>query len=84
MVPDLLQRAAGSLGPRSSAIVLTGKKGNLTIGPTASFEYDYVTLDGFTETGFVGTTEISSSKIPKSKQTDLEILVPTHCPQLQQ
>jgi len=27
------------------------KKGNLTIGPTASFQYNYVALDGFTETG---------------------------------
>jgi outer membrane autotransporter protein len=27
------------------------KKGNLTIGPTASFQYSYVALDGFTETG---------------------------------
>jgi autotransporter-associated beta strand protein len=27
------------------------KKGNLTIGPTASFQYGYVALDGFTETG---------------------------------
>jgi autotransporter-associated beta strand protein len=26
-------------------------KGNLTIGPTASFQYGYVALDGFTETG---------------------------------
>ena len=26
-------------------------KGNLTIGPTASFQYDYVEFDGFTETG---------------------------------
>jgi autotransporter-associated beta strand protein len=27
------------------------KKGNLTVGPTASFQYDYVGLNGFTETG---------------------------------
>jgi len=26
-------------------------KGNLTIGPTASFQYGYVALDGFSETG---------------------------------
>ena len=36
------------------ALVAVGydwQKGNLTIGPTASFQYDYVGLNGFTETG---------------------------------
>ena len=35
----------------SSLQVMTGQKGNLTIGPTASFQYGYVGLNGFTETG---------------------------------
>ena len=37
-----------------NVLVATGydwTKGNLTIGPTASFQYGYVALDGFTETG---------------------------------
>jgi outer membrane autotransporter protein len=33
------------------AIGYDWKKGNLTIGPTASFQYGYVGLNGFTETG---------------------------------
>jgi outer membrane autotransporter protein len=41
-------------GGNLDAFVAAGydwKKGNLTIGPTASFQYGYVAFDGFSETG---------------------------------
>jgi fibronectin-binding autotransporter adhesin len=41
-------------GGNLDALVAAGydwKKGNLTIGPTASFQYGYVAVDGFSETG---------------------------------
>ncbi len=47
--------ASGNTGGADlDVLVATGydwKKGNLTVGPTASFQYNYVGLDSFSETG---------------------------------
>jgi autotransporter-associated beta strand protein len=51
----LLGTASGSTdGADVNALVAAGydwKYGNLTLGPTASFQFSYIGLDGFTETG---------------------------------
>jgi autotransporter-associated beta strand protein len=63
----LLGTASGSTdGADLNVLVNAGydwKKGGLTIGPTASFQYTYVNFNGFTETGSLAPLTLSDQHV---------------------
>ena len=62
----LLGTASGRTdGAEFNALVAVGydwTKGNLSIGPTASFQYSYVGLNSFTESGSLAPLSFPGSK----------------------
>ena len=63
----LLGTASGSTNGGDLNVLVNGgydwKKGNLSIGPTASFQYTYVSFDGFTESGSLAPLKINDQHV---------------------
>jgi outer membrane autotransporter protein len=63
----LLGTASGSTNGGDLNVLVNGgydwKKGNLSIGPTASFQYTYVSFDGFTESGSLAPLKFNDQHV---------------------
>ena len=63
----LLGTASGSTNGGDLNVLVNGgydwKKGNLSIGPTASFQYTYVSFNGFTESGSLAPLKINDQHV---------------------
>ena len=63
----LLGTASGSTDGGDLNVLVNGgydwKKGGLSIGPTASFQYTYVSFDGFTESGSLAPLKINDQHV---------------------
>lgn len=65
--PALLGTASGSTNGGDLNVLVNGgydwKKGGLSIGPTASFQYTYVSFDGFTESGSLAPLKFNDQNV---------------------
>jgi outer membrane autotransporter protein len=63
----LLGTASGSTNGGDLNVLVNGgydwKKGSLSIGPTASFQYTYVSFDGFTESGSLAPLKLNDQHV---------------------
>jgi outer membrane autotransporter protein len=63
----LLGTASGSTNGGDLNVLVNGgydwKKGGLSIGPTASFQYTYVSFDGFTESGSLAPLKFNDQHV---------------------
>jgi outer membrane autotransporter protein len=63
----LLGTASGSTNGGDLNVLVNGgydwKKGSLSIGPTASFQYTYVSFDGFTESGSLAPLKFNDQHV---------------------